>query len=92
MNFDFSEEEEAVQELAGQILGDATSFDRLREVEADAAGPGFVLMDNRRQLLHLEPLLVPATDFMNVGDDLVEIVLVRVDDVIAGGHGDGSRG
>ena len=41
MNFEFSEEEEAVQELAGQILGDATSFDRLREVEADADGPGF---------------------------------------------------
>ncbi len=41
MNFEFSEEEEAVQELAGQILGDATSFDRLREVEADAEGPGF---------------------------------------------------
>ncbi|MEM9173659.1 MAG: acyl-CoA dehydrogenase family protein [Myxococcota bacterium] len=41
MNFEFSEEEEAVQELAGQILDDATSFDRLREVEADADGPGF---------------------------------------------------
>ena len=41
MNFEFSEEEEAVQELAGQILGDATSFDRLREVEADTDGPGY---------------------------------------------------
>ena len=41
MNFDFSEEEEAVRELAGQILGDSTSFDRLREVERDADGPGF---------------------------------------------------
>lgn len=41
MNFDFSEEEEAVQELAEQILGESTSFDRLREVEADADGPGF---------------------------------------------------
>ena len=30
MNFEFSEEEEAVNELAAQILGDATSFDRLR--------------------------------------------------------------
>jgi alkylation response protein AidB-like acyl-CoA dehydrogenase len=41
MNFDFSEEEEAVKELAEQILGDATSFDRLREVERDDSGPGF---------------------------------------------------
>ncbi len=41
MNFDFSEEEEAAKELAEQIFGDATSFDRLREVEADDEGPGF---------------------------------------------------
>ena len=33
MNFTFSEEEEAVKELAEQILGESTSFDRLREVE-----------------------------------------------------------
>lgn len=41
MNFDLSEEEEAVKELAEQILADSTSFDRLREVERDEAGPGF---------------------------------------------------
>jgi alkylation response protein AidB-like acyl-CoA dehydrogenase len=41
MNFDPSEEEEAVKVLAAQILGDATSFDRTREVESDAVGPGF---------------------------------------------------
>ena len=41
MNFEFSEEEEAVNELAAQILGDATSFDRLRDVDADADGPGY---------------------------------------------------
>ncbi len=41
MNFNFSEEEEAVKELAEQILGESTSFDRLREVEGDANGPGF---------------------------------------------------
>jgi len=41
MNFDFSEEEEAVKELAAQILDESTSFDRLREVEADESGPGF---------------------------------------------------
>ena len=41
MNFEFSEEEEAVKELAAQILDDATSFDRMREVERDEAGPGY---------------------------------------------------
>ncbi|HEB90617.1 MAG TPA: acyl-CoA dehydrogenase [Deltaproteobacteria bacterium] len=41
MNFEFSEEEEAVRDLAGQILGDSTSFDRTREIEADPNGPGF---------------------------------------------------
>jgi alkylation response protein AidB-like acyl-CoA dehydrogenase len=41
MNFDLSEEEEAVKDLAAQILGDATSFDRSREVESDETGPGF---------------------------------------------------
>ncbi len=41
MNFELSEEELAAQELAGQILGDGASFDRSREIEADANGPGF---------------------------------------------------
>lgn len=41
MNFSFSEEEEAAKNLAGQILGDATSFERTREVESDNDGPGF---------------------------------------------------
>ena len=41
MNFNFSEEEDAAKELAEQILGESTSFDRLREVERDDDGPGF---------------------------------------------------
>jgi 3-oxocholest-4-en-26-oyl-CoA dehydrogenase beta subunit len=41
MNFNFSEEEEAAKELAEQILGESTSFDRMREVEGDDSGPGF---------------------------------------------------
>ena len=41
MNFDLSEEEEAVKELAGQILGDTTSFEQTRAVESDDEGPGF---------------------------------------------------
>lgn len=41
MNFELSEEQEAAKELGGQILADGSSFDRLREVERDAQGPGF---------------------------------------------------
>lgn len=41
MNFNLSEEEEAAKELAAQILGDATSFERTREVESDDDGPGY---------------------------------------------------
>ncbi len=41
MNFNLSEEEEAVKELAGQILGESTSFERTREIESDDDGPGF---------------------------------------------------
>ena len=41
MNFEFTEEQEATKELAGQILADATSFDRMREIEADEKGPGY---------------------------------------------------
>ncbi len=41
MNFKFSEEEEITKELAAQILRAGTSFDRLRQVEKDTAGPGF---------------------------------------------------
>jgi len=41
MNFDLSEEEEAVKQLAAQILGDGTSFERTREVESEDEGPGF---------------------------------------------------
>jgi alkylation response protein AidB-like acyl-CoA dehydrogenase len=43
MNFDLTEEHEAAKELASQILADVSSFDRLREVERDEAGPGFDL-------------------------------------------------
>lgn len=41
MNFELSEEQEAAKELAGHILADATSFERMREVEADEQGPGY---------------------------------------------------
>lgn len=41
MNFNLSEEEEAVKQLTGQILGESTSFEQTRAVELDDEGPGF---------------------------------------------------
>ncbi|MFP6655041.1 MAG: acyl-CoA dehydrogenase family protein [Myxococcota bacterium] len=41
MNFEFSEEELAAKELAEQIFGDESSFDRTRKIESDPNGPGF---------------------------------------------------
>jgi len=41
MDFELSEEQEAAKELAGHILADATSFERMREVESDEQGPGY---------------------------------------------------
>ncbi|HKK50839.1 MAG TPA: acyl-CoA dehydrogenase family protein [Myxococcota bacterium] len=41
MNFELTEEQEAAKELSGHILADSTSFERMREVEADEQGPGF---------------------------------------------------
>lgn len=41
MNFEFSEEQAAAKDLAAHILGDASSFDRLREIDRDRSGPGF---------------------------------------------------
>jgi 3-oxocholest-4-en-26-oyl-CoA dehydrogenase beta subunit len=40
MNFSFSEEQDAIRELAQQILGDACGHDRLSEIERDEAGDG----------------------------------------------------
>src|SRR6516165_7991955 len=38
MDFSYSEEQEAVRQLAAQILGDRATHERLKEVEAAAAG------------------------------------------------------
>jgi acyl-CoA dehydrogenase len=41
MDFSFSEEQEAVRELAGRIFTDLSTHDRLRELEADPEGDRF---------------------------------------------------
>jgi alkylation response protein AidB-like acyl-CoA dehydrogenase len=40
MDFNYSEEQEAVRELAGQIFGERSTHDRLKEVEAAAGDDG----------------------------------------------------
>ncbi len=40
MDFDYSEEQEAVRQLAGQIFGERATHDRLKEVEAAAGEEG----------------------------------------------------
>ena len=40
MDFNYSEEQEAVRQLAGQIFGDRSTHDRLKQIEASAADDG----------------------------------------------------
>jgi len=40
MDFNYSEEQEAVRQLAGQIFGDRSTHDRLKQIEAAAADDG----------------------------------------------------
>ena len=40
MDFNYSEEQEAVRQLAGQIFGDRSTHERLKQVEADAGDDG----------------------------------------------------
>jgi len=61
MNFKFSEEEEITKELAAQILRAGTSFDRLRQIEKDEAGPGFD-RDLWRQLAEANLIGLPIAE------------------------------
>jgi 3-oxocholest-4-en-26-oyl-CoA dehydrogenase beta subunit len=40
MDFNYSEEQEAVRQLAGQIFGDRSTHERLKQIEATAGGDG----------------------------------------------------
>jgi hypothetical protein len=55
--------------------------------EPDAEATLEVFVDNRGELLHLEPLLVVAANLIDVGDDMMKIVFTGMDDEVAGGHG-----
>jgi hypothetical protein len=76
---------------AGEVPADPELV-RRDVLVAHAKTAGLILVHDRRQLLHLEPLPVPAADLMDVSDDRVEVVFARMDDVIARGHGMSSGG
>ena len=59
---------------------------------ADAQAAGMILVDDRRELFHLKPLLIPATNLLYVGNDMGEVILAGMNDVVAGGHGRRSLG
>ena len=40
MDFNYSEEQEAVRQLAGQIFGERATHDRLKQLEAEAGDEG----------------------------------------------------
>ena len=40
MDFNYSEEQEAVRQLAGQIFGDRSTHERLKQIEAAADNDG----------------------------------------------------
>ena len=76
MNFELSEEQEAAKGLAEHILGDASSFDRLREVEGDESGPGFD-RDLWSQLAESNLIgLALSEDFGGQGFDFLSLCLV----------------
>ena len=76
MNFELSEEQQAAQELGGQILADASSFDRLREIERDSDGPGFDReLWNQLAESNLIGLALPD-DFGGQGFDFLSLCLV----------------
>ena len=46
-----------------------------------------ILEDDRRQLLHLEPLRIIAADLVDVADDVIEVVFAEVNNQRFLGHG-----
>ena len=50
MDFTYSEEQEAVRELAGQIFADRSTHERLKEIEAAAGAEGPIDRELWREL------------------------------------------
>ena len=77
MDFNYSEEEEAVRQLAGQILGERSTHDRLKQVEADAGDDGPIDRDLYRELAGAGLLGIHlGEEFGGAGLDFVAACLV----------------
>ena len=53
---------------------------------ADAQAPGLVLVDDGRELLHLETLRIVLPDIFQICDHMIEIQSRRVNDIVARRH------
>jgi 3-oxocholest-4-en-26-oyl-CoA dehydrogenase beta subunit len=77
MDFNYSEEEEAVRQLAAQIFGERSTHDRLKEVEAEAGDDGPIDRDLYRELANAGLLGIHLGDeFGGAGLDFVAACLV----------------
>ena len=77
MDFNYSEEEEAVRQLAAQIFGERSTHDRLKEVEAEAGTDGPIDRDLYRELANAGLLGIHLGDeFGGAGLDFVAACLV----------------
>jgi alkylation response protein AidB-like acyl-CoA dehydrogenase len=77
MDFSYSEEQEAVRQLAGQIFGERATHDRLKQVEAEAGDEGPFDRDLWRELAHAGLLGIHLSeDCGGAGLDFVAACLV----------------
>ncbi len=77
MDFSYSEEQEAVRELAGQIFGERSTHDRLKELEAEAGDDGPFDRDLWRELANAGLLGIHlGEDVGGAGLDFVAACLV----------------
>jgi acyl-CoA dehydrogenase len=77
MDFSYSEEQEAVRQLAGQIFGERATHDRLKQVEAEAGDEGPFDRDLWRELANAGLLGIHLSeDVGGAGLDFVAACLV----------------
>ncbi len=77
MDFNYSEEEEAVRELAAQIFGERSTHDRLKQIEAEAGPDGPIDRDLYRELANAGLLGIHlGEEFGGAGLDFVAACLV----------------
>src|SRR6202034_4327680 len=77
MDFNYSEEQEAVRELAGQIFGERSTHERLKQIEAEAGDEGPFDRDLWRELANAGLLGIHlGEDVGGAGLDFVAACLV----------------